>query len=63
MQSIRNQVVLLCCCAVLEPDVVPLYHQFCSSEDQEWSVSILNDNGVYVVDLKSSCLTLLLCSA
>ncbi len=30
-QSIRRQVVLPCCCAVLVPDVVPLHHRYCSS--------------------------------
>ncbi len=29
MQSIRRQVVLPCCCVVLEPDVVPLHHRYC----------------------------------
>ncbi len=29
MQSKRRQVILPCCCAVLEPDVVPLQHRYC----------------------------------
>jgi hypothetical protein len=63
MQSIRRQVVLPCCCAVLEPDVVPLYHRYGSPKDWEWWVSKLIDNGVYAVHQKTSCLTVLLCSA
>jgi hypothetical protein len=63
MQSIRRQVVLLCCCAVLEQDVVPLHYRYCWSEDWEWWVSILIGNGVYAVDQKTSCLTVLLRSA
>jgi hypothetical protein len=63
MQSIRRQVVLPCCCAVLEPDVVPLQHRYCLTKDWEWWVSILIDNSGYAVDQKTSCLTVLLCSA
>jgi hypothetical protein len=63
MQSIRRQVVLPCCCVVLEPDVVPLQHRYCSREDRAWWVSILIDNGGYAVDQKTSCLTVLWCSA
>ncbi len=62
-QSIRRQVVLPCCWAVLEPDVVPLQHRYSCSEDWEWWVSILIDNGVYAVNQKTSCLTVLLCNA
>jgi hypothetical protein len=47
---------------VLESDVVPLHHRYCSRQDWEWWVSILIDNGVYAVDQKTSCLTVLLCS-
>jgi hypothetical protein len=62
-QSIRRQVVLMCCCAVLELDVVTIHHRSCCTLDWEWWVSILIDNGGYAVDQKTSCLTLLLCSA
>jgi hypothetical protein len=40
MQSIGKQVVLPYCCAVLEPDVVPLHHRYCCPKDWEWWVSI-----------------------
>ncbi len=63
MQSIRIEVMLPCYCAVLEPDVVLLQHQYCSTEEWEWWVSILIDNGRYAVDQNRSCLTVLLCSA
>jgi hypothetical protein len=63
MQSIRRQIVLPCCCGVLEPDVVLLQHRYCSPQDWEWWVSILIDNGVYAVEEKTNCLTVLLCSA
>jgi hypothetical protein len=63
MQLIRRQVVLPCCCVVLEPDVVPLQHRSCYSQDWVWLVSILIDNGGYAVDQKTSCLTVLLYSA
>jgi hypothetical protein len=52
MQSIRRQVVLPCCCVVLEPDVVPLHHRYCYPQDREWWVSILINNGGYAVDQK-----------
>jgi hypothetical protein len=42
--------------------VVLLEKRYCSSEDRVWWVSILIDNGIYALDQKSSCLTLLLCS-
>jgi hypothetical protein len=63
MQSIRRQIVLPYCCVVLEPDVVPLQHRYCWKKDWEWWVSTLIDNGGYTVDEKTSCLTVLLCSA
>jgi hypothetical protein len=63
MQSIRRQIVLPCCCAVIEPDIVPLQHWYCSYKDWERWVSILIDNGEYGVDQKTNCLTVLLCSA
>jgi hypothetical protein len=63
IQSIRRQVVLPYCCVVLEPDVVLLHHRYCSSQDWEWWVSILVDNGVYAVNQETSCHTVLLCSA
>jgi hypothetical protein len=62
MQSIRRQILLLCCCAMLGPDVVPLQHRYCCPKDWERRVSILIDNGVYAVDQKTNCLTVLLCS-
>jgi hypothetical protein len=40
MQLIRRQVVLPCCCAMLEPDVLPLQHRSCPHQDWEWWVSI-----------------------
>jgi hypothetical protein len=63
MQSKRRQVILPCCCAVLQPDVVPLQHRYCSPKDWECWVSILINNGVYALEEKTSCLTVLLCSA
>jgi hypothetical protein len=62
-QSKRRQVVLPCFCAVLEPDVAPLQHRYCSPKDWECWVSILIDNGVYALEEKISYLTELLCSA
>jgi hypothetical protein len=56
-QSIKKQVVLPCCSATLEQDIVPLYHRYCSPQDWEWWVSILIDNNAYTVDQKTSCLT------
>jgi hypothetical protein len=46
MQSSRRQVVLPCCCAVLQPDIVLLQHLFCCYQDRERWVSIMIDNGV-----------------
>jgi hypothetical protein len=63
MQSIRRQVVLPYCSAMLEPDVVPLHRRYCYRQDWAWSVSIFNDNDGYAVDKKTSCLTVLLCNA
>ncbi len=63
MQLTRKQIVLPCCCAMLGTDVVPLQHRYCCPKDWEWWVSIVIDNGVYAVDQKTNCLTVLLCSA
>ncbi len=63
MQSIKRQVVLQCFCAVLEPDVVPLQHRYCLCQDRECLLSILIDNSVNAVEEKTSCVTVLLCSA
>jgi hypothetical protein len=63
MQSIKRQVVLPCCCAVLEPDAVPLHHRYCLCQDRECLVSVLIDNGVNAVEEKTSCVTVLLYSA
>ncbi len=63
MQLIRRQVVLPCCSVMLEPDVVLLQHRYCSGQDWVWWASILNDNGGYAVDEKTSCLTALFCNA
>jgi hypothetical protein len=62
MQSIKGRLVLPSCCAVLEPNIVPLDHRYCCSQDWEWWGSILINNGVYAVDQKTTCLTVLLCS-
>jgi hypothetical protein len=43
--------------------VVQLENRYSCGGNREWWVSILIDNGVYAVDQKTSCLTVLLCSA
>jgi hypothetical protein len=54
MQSIKREVLLPCCCAVLERDVVPLQHRYCSAEDWDGWGPILIDNGAYAVEDKLS---------
>jgi hypothetical protein len=63
MECIGRKVLSPCCCAVLELDVVLLQHQYCCWKDREWWVSILMYNGDYGIYQKTSCLTLLWCSA
>ncbi len=43
--------------------VFQIENQYCSRKDREWWVSILIVNGVYAVDQKTRCLTVLLCNA
>jgi hypothetical protein len=38
-------------------------HPYCFRKDREWWVSILINNGIYAVDQKTSCLTVLFRSA
>ncbi len=62
-QSTRRQIVLPCCSAMLEPNVVPLRAEFRSCEDGAWWVSILNSNGESAVNKEKNCRTLLFCNA
>ena len=63
MESIRRQVVLLYCCAMLERDVLLLHHRFYLCQGQEWWASISVNNSMYTVTQAINRVTLLLCNA